>query len=56
MFGLEELVSTIGSNVETVEYKDCGFTLSAVGVQDKFRPLWHHCYQDTKRSDLCCRQ
>ena len=39
-------IATIGSNVETVEYKDKIFALWAVGGQDKLRPLWHHFYQD----------
>ena len=47
---LGEVVTTIpeiGSNVETVECKNLSFILWAAGGQDKFRPLWHHYYQDT---------
>ncbi|KAK2099547.1 Arf GTPase arf1 [Saguinus oedipus] len=34
-------IPTIGFNVETVEYKNIGFT-------DKIRPLWRHYFQNTQ--------
>merc|ERR1712153_85919 len=40
-------IPTIGFNVETVEYKNIGFTVWDVGGQDKIRPLWRHYYQGT---------
>ncbi len=36
-------LTTIGFNVETVEYKNISFTVWDVGGQDKIRPLWRHC-------------
>ena len=33
-------IATIGSTVETVEYKDFSFTVWAAKSKDKFRPLW----------------
>jgi hypothetical protein len=33
--------------VETVEYKNIGFTVWDVGGQDKIRPLWRHYYDNT---------
>jgi len=36
-----------GFNVETVEYKNIGFTVWDVGGQDKIRPLWRHYYDNT---------
>merc|ERR550532_3622986 len=41
-------ISTIGFNVETVEYKNITFTVCDVGGQDKIRPLWRHYYQNTQ--------
>nr|XP_054754542.1 ADP-ribosylation factor 2-like [Lytechinus pictus] len=41
-------IPTIGFNVETVEYKNIGFTVWDVGGQDKIRPLWRHYYQNTQ--------
>ena len=49
-FKLGEVVTTIptiGFNVETVSYKNINFTVWDVGGQDKIRPLWRHCYQNT---------
>ncbi len=40
--------SSIGFNVETVEYKNISFTVWDVGGQDKIRPLWRHYYQNTQ--------
>ena len=37
-----------GFNVETVEYKNIGFTVWDVGGQDKIRPLWRHYFQNTQ--------
>merc|ERR1711915_884999 len=39
--------TTIGFNVETVEYRNLSFTVWDVGGQDKIRPLWRHYYQGT---------
>lgn len=33
--------------METVEYKNIGFTVWDVGGQDKIRPLWRHYYDNT---------
>merc|ERR1711892_540329 len=41
-------IPTIGFNVETVVYKNIGFTVWDVGGQDKIRPLWRHYYQNTQ--------
>jgi len=41
-------ITTIGFNVETVEYKNISFTVWDVGGQDKIRPLWRHYYQNTQ--------
>ncbi|XP_021714373.1 ADP-ribosylation factor 1-like [Chenopodium quinoa] len=41
-------IPTIGFNVETVEYKNVGFTVWDVGGQDKIRPLWRYYYQNTQ--------
>merc|ERR1719261_162365 len=41
-------ISTIGFNVETVEYKNISFTVWDVGGQDKIRTLWRHYYQNTE--------
>merc|ERR1711892_205612 len=41
-------IPTIGFNVETVEYKNIGFTVWDVGGQDKIRPLWRHYFQNTQ--------
>ncbi|KAI4326060.1 hypothetical protein MLD38_031412 [Melastoma candidum] len=41
-------IPTIGFNVETVEYKNVGFTVWDVGGQDKIRPLWRHYFQNTQ--------
>ncbi|XP_008159952.3 ADP-ribosylation factor 5-like [Eptesicus fuscus] len=45
---LEEIVTTIGFNVETVEYKNICFTVWDVGDQDKIRPLWGYYFQNTQ--------
>uniref|UniRef100_A0A2K5R320 Uncharacterized protein n=1 Tax=Cebus imitator TaxID=2715852 RepID=A0A2K5R320_CEBIM len=37
-------------HMETVEYKNISFTVWDVGSHCKFRPLWWHCFQDTKGS------
>ncbi|XP_068001936.1 ADP-ribosylation factor 1-like isoform X1 [Melanerpes formicivorus] len=39
-------IPTIGFNVETVEYKNIGFTIWDVCSQYKVRPLWRHYYQN----------
>ena len=41
-------MSTIGFNVETVEYKNVSFTVWDVGGQDKIRPLWRHYFANTQ--------
>ena len=41
-------ISTIGFNVETIEYKNVELTIWDVGGQEKIRPLWKHYYQDTQ--------
>ncbi|XP_057544466.1 ADP-ribosylation factor-like [Amaranthus tricolor] len=41
-------IPTIGFNVETVEYRNTGFTVWDIGGQDKIRPLWRYYYQDTQ--------
>ncbi|XP_044465558.1 ADP-ribosylation factor-like [Mangifera indica] len=41
-------IPTIGFNVETVEYKNIGFTVWDVGGQYKIRPLWRHYIQNTQ--------
>ena len=33
--------------METVEYKNIGFTVWDVGGQDKIRPLWRHYFENT---------
>ena len=40
-------IPTIGFNVETLNYKNCAFTVWDVGGQDKIRSLWRHYYQNT---------
>ena len=40
--------SSLGFNVETVEYKNISFTVWDVGGQDKIRPLWRHYFQNTQ--------
>ncbi|XP_061028399.1 ADP-ribosylation factor 1-like [Eubalaena glacialis] len=48
---LGEIVTTIptlGFNVDTVEYKHISFTVWDMGGQDKIRPLWRHCFQNTQ--------
>ncbi|XP_064225424.1 ADP-ribosylation factor 2-like isoform X1 [Aotus nancymaae] len=35
-------------HMETVEYKNISFTVWDAGSHCKFRPLWWHCFQDTK--------
>merc|ERR1719329_1861158 len=47
MVGLDAAGTTIGFNVETVEYKNITFTVWDVGGQSKIRPLWRHYYQGT---------
>eukprot|EP01090_Pellita_catalonica_P023791 TRINITY_DN9991_c0_g1_i1.p1 TRINITY_DN9991_c0_g1~~TRINITY_DN9991_c0_g1_i1.p1 ORF type:complete len:189 (+),score=46.18 TRINITY_DN9991_c0_g1_i1:89-655(+) len=44
--GVENVVPTVGFNVETVKYKKVSFVVWDVGGQDKIRPLWKHYYQD----------
>lgn len=39
-----------GFNVETVEYKNIGFTVWDVGGQNIIRPLWRHYYVNTQVS------
>merc|ERR1711998_144250 len=41
-------IPTIGFNVETVEYKNIGFTVWDIGGQDKIRKLWRYYYANTK--------
>ncbi|KMT09761.1 hypothetical protein BVRB_6g127420 [Beta vulgaris subsp. vulgaris] len=41
-------IPTIGFNVETVEYKNVGFTVWDVGGQDKIRPLWRYYFHNTQ--------
>uniref|UniRef100_A0A914W2Z1 RING-type E3 ubiquitin transferase n=1 Tax=Plectus sambesii TaxID=2011161 RepID=A0A914W2Z1_9BILA len=41
-------VSTIGFNVETLEYKNLKLTLWDVGGLPKLRPLWKHYYLNTQ--------
>ena len=38
-------LSTVGFNVEAVEYKNISFSVWNVGGQDKIRPLWRHYFQ-----------
>ena len=53
--------STIGFNVETLEYKNLRLTVWDVGGVPKLRPLWKHYYSNTKgflsfnftMADLC---
>ena len=40
-------MSTIGFNVEKVQYKNVQFTVWDVGGQEKLRPLWRHYFQKT---------
>jgi len=40
-------IPTIGSNVETLEYKNLCFTVWDIGGQDHIRKLWRHYYQGT---------
>lgn len=42
------MLTPVGFNVETVEYKNIQFTVWDVGGQDKIRPLWRHYYQNTQ--------
>ncbi|KAJ8766887.1 hypothetical protein K2173_009231 [Erythroxylum novogranatense] len=39
-------LSTIGFNVETVEYKSVSFSVWDIGGQHKIRPLWKHYFQN----------
>lgn len=48
IFGHGQLISILGFNVETVEYKNIQFTVWDVGGQDKIRPLWRHYFQNTQ--------
>ncbi|XP_014337480.2 LOW QUALITY PROTEIN: ADP-ribosylation factor 4-like [Bos mutus] len=41
-------ISTIGFNVETVEYKNICFKVWDIGGQDKIRPLWRHYFENTQ--------
>ncbi|KAF7375782.1 ADP-ribosylation facter [Mycena sanguinolenta] len=48
---LGEIVTTIptlGSNVETVQYKNISFTMWDAGGQDNIRPLWRHYFHNTQ--------
>ena len=45
-------LSSVGFNVETVEYKNISFTVWDVGGQDKIRPLWRHYFQNTHVSEF----
>ena len=52
---MDGIFSTIGFNVETVEYKNISFTVWDVGGQDKIRPLWRHYFQNTQGiKRKCC--
>ena len=42
-------ISTIGFNVETLEYKKINVTVWDAGGQHKIRPLSRHYYQNTQR-------
>ncbi|EFE29460.1 uncharacterized protein ARB_03667 [Trichophyton benhamiae CBS 112371] len=44
----KEILTGVGFNVETVEYKNIQFTVWDVGGQDKIRPLWRHYFQNTQ--------
>lgn len=44
----KEVLTGVGFNVETVEYKNIQFTVWDVGGQDKIRPLWRHYFQNTQ--------
>lgn len=41
-------IPTIGFNVETVQYKNIGFTVWDIGGQDTIRPLWRYYYQNAQ--------
>lgn len=41
-------IPTLGFNVETVEYKNCCFTVWDIGGQNKIRRLWHHYYKNAQ--------
>ncbi|XP_011311870.1 E3 ubiquitin-protein ligase TRIM23-like [Fopius arisanus] len=41
-------ISTIGFNVESLEYENLVITLWDVGGQHKFRPLWKHYYHNAQ--------
>ncbi|KAK3755616.1 hypothetical protein QZH41_017613, partial [Actinostola sp. cb2023] len=41
-------ITTIGFNVETVEYRSLKFTIWDVGGLQKLRPLWRHYYLNTQ--------
>lgn len=47
-YNINVIVSFLGFNVETVEYKNISFTVWDVGGQDKIRPLWRHYFQNTQ--------
>jgi len=36
-------ISTIGFNVETIEYKNISFTVWDIGGQDNIRAVWRRC-------------
>lgn len=40
-------ISTIGFNVETIQYRDISLTAWDIGSRDKFRPLFRHYYKGT---------
>ncbi|NXP82025.1 ARF1 factor, partial [Ramphastos sulfuratus] len=42
------IISVLGFNVETVEYKNISFTVWDVCSQDRVRPLWRHYFQNTQ--------
>ncbi|XP_004589384.2 ADP-ribosylation factor 6-like [Ochotona princeps] len=46
--GRQQLMATVGFNVETVTYKNVKFNVWDVGGQDKIRPLWRHYYTGTQ--------
>ena len=41
-------ISTVGFNVETIDYKNLHFFIWDVGGQRQIRTLWNHYFQDTK--------
>uniref|UniRef100_A0A673JU86 Tripartite motif containing 23 n=1 Tax=Sinocyclocheilus rhinocerous TaxID=307959 RepID=A0A673JU86_9TELE len=47
------VLSVLGFNVETVEYKNLKFTIWDVGGKHKLRPLWKHYYLNTQGTVTC---